>query len=122
MKGRGRWRAYVMSARRRRQRAWPPDDARRGEGRAAAPSDSSSSSWRSWLLNPSAASRQCGAEREEVAMGGRRAALRSGGEGRQCLLAGDGMGGWMDWEGEKRADSTREASKHTIKFAHYTDD
>ena len=32
MKGRGRWRAYVVVARRRRRRAGPPDDARRGEG------------------------------------------------------------------------------------------
>jgi len=31
------------------------------------------------------------------------------------------MDGWIG-EVEKRADSTREASKHTIKFAHYTTD
>jgi hypothetical protein len=112
----------VVGACRRRRRAGPPDDASLGEGRAAAPSDSSSSSWRSWVLNPSAASRQCGTEREEVAMGGRaggRLSAPGEREGNACLLGNGWMDGWTG-EVEKWADSTREASKHTIKFAHYT--
>lgn len=105
MKGRERWRAYVVGARRRRRRAGPPDDARRGEGRATAPSSPDSSSWRSWVLNPSAASRQCGGH----AMGGQPAGSPLRGEGMQCFLAGEGG---VDGLGrEKRADSTREASK-----------
>jgi len=40
-------------------------------------------------------------------------------EGNACLLGNGWMDGWTG-EVEKWADSTREASKHTIKFAHYT--